>query len=102
MLQATSKEFYELDVEDTVRSQLAHKTVYEYPVIHVAISANPNRFPVAICEKPVISVETDAAMPDAEPEMQGISFQEEEIEEGEFIPWHSSDWSDLPYSGYTL
>lgn len=83
---ATSKEFYELDVEDTVRSQLAHKTVYEYPVIHVAISANPNRFPVAICEKPVISVETDAAMPDAEPEVQGISFQEEEIEEGEFIP----------------
>lgn len=86
VLQATSKEFYELDVEDTVRSQLAHKTVYEYPVIHVAISANPNHFPVAICEKPVIPVETDAAMPDAEPEVQGISFQEEEIEEGEFIP----------------
>lgn len=105
MLQATSKEFYELDVEDTVRSQLAHKTVYEYPVIHVAISANPDRFPVAICEKPVILVKTDAAMPVAEPEMQGTSFREEEIEDGEFIPWNqrnSSDLNDVPCSGYKL
>lgn len=93
-LQGNKRVFYELDMEDTIRSQLAHKTVFEYPVIHVALSADPVKFP-SIISKPSRTATLAAPVPDAaEPddddeefqEFVGKYFREEEIEEGEFIP----------------
>lgn len=88
VVQGNRKVFYELDMEDTLRSQLAHKTVYEFPVIHVAISADPIKFPIIISKPPSTTIPAltiqDVKHVDEEPE--GKFFREEEIEEGEFIP----------------
>jgi len=76
-------------MEDTVRSQLAHKTVYEFPVIHVATSADPNKFPIVISKPPPIVIPAVSPLLDVNPVdevLEGKFFREEEIEEGEFIP----------------
>jgi hypothetical protein len=90
VLQGNSKIFYELDVGDTVRSQLAHKTVYEFPVIHVALNPDPIKFPVFVT-KPLSSATPASPVMDVEPvdeeeDPVGKFFREEEIEEGEFVP----------------
>lgn len=87
-MQGNKKVFYELNMEDTVLSQLAHKTVYEFPVIHVAISADPIKFPVVITEPPPTAIPASPVV-DIQPveeESEGKLFREEDIEEGEFVP----------------
>jgi len=89
VLQGNKKVFYELDMEDTIRSQLAHKTVYEFPVIHVAISADPVKFPFVISKPPSSTISAPSPVLDVNPVdevFEGKFFREEEIEEGEFIP----------------
>lgn len=86
--EGNKKVFYELDMEDSVRSQLAHKTVYEFPVIHVAISTDPVKFPLVISKPPSTAVPLNPVL-DVNPVdevFDGKFFREEEIEEGEFIP----------------
>lgn len=88
VLQGNTKVFYELDMKDTVLSQLAHKTVYEFPVIHVAISADPIKFPIVISNPPSTAIPASPAL-DVKPveeEPEGRFFLEEDIEEGEFVP----------------
>lgn len=86
--EGNTKVFYELDMKDTVLSQLAHKTVYEFPVIHVAISADPIKFPIVISNPPSTAIPASPAL-DVKPveeEPEGRFFLEEDIEEGEFVP----------------
>ncbi|KAG0583352.1 hypothetical protein KC19_3G129500 [Ceratodon purpureus] len=91
--EGNKKIFYELDVEATVCSQLAHKTVYEFPVIHVALNPDPVKFPVLVT-KPLPTATPTPPVYDVEPVFEeeeeedpvGKFFREEEIEEGEFIP----------------
>lgn len=75
-------------MESTVRSQLSHKTVFEFPVIHVALSADPVKFPVVISQPPPPAAPAPPVFEvnpvDEEP--QGKFFREEDIEEGEFVP----------------
>ena len=91
VLQGNSKVYYELDIESTVRSQLAHKTVYEFPVIHVALNPDPIKFPV-VFTKPLSTATPAPPVVDIEPidedeeDPVGKFFREEEIEEGEFVP----------------
>lgn len=90
--EGNKKVFYELDMEDTIQSQLAHKTVFEYPVIHVALSADPVKFSSIISKPSRTATPAAPVSDDAEPddeefqEFVGKYFREEEIEEGEFIP----------------
>lgn len=90
VLQGNSKVFYELNVEDTVCSQLAHKTVYEFPVIHVALNPDPIKFPVVVTKPLSIATPAppvfDVEPVDEEEDPVGKFFREEEIEEGEFVP----------------
>lgn len=86
--EGNKKIYYELDMESTVRSQLSHKTVFEFPVIHVALSADPVKFPVVISQPPPPAAPAPPVFEvnpvDEEP--QGKFFREEDIEEGEFVP----------------
>ena len=89
-VQGNKKVFYDLDVEGTVRSQLTHKTVYEFPVIHVALNPDPVKFPVLVTKPsstapPVFDVDEEVEE-EEEADPVGKFFREEEIEEGEFIP----------------
>lgn len=88
--EGNSKVFYELNVEDTVCSQLAHKTVYEFPVIHVALNPDPIKFPVVVTKPLSIATPAppvfDVEPVDEEEDPVGKFFREEEIEEGEFVP----------------
>lgn len=81
-------------MECTVRSQLAHKAVYEFPVIHVALNPDPVKFPVLVTKplstatpaSPLFDVEPVDEEEEEEEDPVGKFFREEEIEEGEFIP----------------
>eukprot|EP01018_Ginkgo_biloba_P018680 Gb_31757 [translate_table: standard] len=88
------KLYYELTMTEPFRSQLAHKTIIEYPVVHVVLPANSMEFELGedldpVPEKVVKPLNVDE-MEDLKLDdlvkLEGIPFREEEIEEGEFVP----------------
>ncbi len=92
VLQSSKKAFYELDVEGNLGAQLSQKCLIEYPVIHVALNSDPEKFPVVVNLK---SITSNASQPPPDVKLEtpiieeavGVPFREEEIEEGEFVPW---------------
>ncbi|KAH9546410.1 hypothetical protein CY35_12G093800 [Sphagnum magellanicum] len=89
--ESSKKAFYELDVEGDLGAQLSQKCLIEYPVIHVALNSDPEKFPVVVNLK---SITSNASQPPPDVKLEtpiiqeavGVPFREEEIEEGEFVP----------------
>lgn len=86
------KLYYELNITEPLRSQLAGKTIIEYPVIHVVLPAHSIQFEVLkhldrVPDKVVKSSTVDEMgyqKLDDLAHLEGVPFREEEIEEGEF------------------
>lgn len=83
--------YFELNITEPLRSQLAGKIIIEYPVIHVVLPAHSKQFEVfkhldQVPEKVVKSSTVDE-MEDQKLDLVhlecGVPFREEEIEEGE-------------------
>ncbi|CAK9140343.1 unnamed protein product [Ilex paraguariensis] len=73
--------FLELDIKAPIREQLANLVILEYPVIHVFLPSHSYDFEVvkvAIPQKP----ELKESVTNNCPRPKGVTFKEEEIEEG--------------------
>jgi len=95
----TKNLYFELNITEPLRSQLACKTIIEYPVIHVVLPAQSTQFEVfkrldQVPEKVVKSSTVDEMeyqKLDDLVHLEGVPFREEEIEEGEFEVFRDLD-----------
>ncbi|GFP93128.1 box c/d snoRNA protein 1 [Phtheirospermum japonicum] len=77
--------FLRLNIRAPIREQLANMIILEYPVIHVYLPSHTYDFHVlndVPPRKPEINEPTNN---DSNPITEGVTFKEEEIEDGEFL-----------------
>lgn len=88
-LQGTKSSFYELDIKASLCEQLTNKVILEYPVIYVFLPSHSCDFEVIRDSVPLKAEQNESDCDSPSP--KGVTFREEDIEDGGSLDPHVSD-----------
>ncbi|KAJ7525050.1 hypothetical protein O6H91_17G034100 [Diphasiastrum complanatum] len=82
----SKEEYFELNMSEPLRKQLAYKSIYEYPIVNVVLPSEAHKFKIISESIPSFRVPEAPKVNSMPYEAHaGTYYQEEEIEEGEIV-----------------